>query len=141
MVLKRVNYKCHPGLVYLKEMHNKENTMSKSNRVTGVLLAAKRRIARRWAKGAWKKLRDERSRTDGYGQNSYCLEGACTGGSKIPTTPAQKKAQEYILRAIQERTHGRFRSIPQYNDHPSTTQEDVNAVVARAYELAKRDEL
>jgi hypothetical protein len=113
--------------------------MSKSDRVTGVLLASKRRIARRWAKGAWKKERGACSAADGYGKNSYCLEGSCTGGQRAPQTQAQAKAMQYILKAIQERTGGRFRDIPTYNDHASTTQEDVNAVVARAYELAKKD--
>ncbi len=144
-VVSKLNW---PGLVemsdpagILKYINLGGKQMSKSNKVTGVLLASKRRIARRWAKGAWKKERDARDARDGFGKNSYCLEGSCTGGSKIPSTPAQSKAMEYILKAIKERTGSRYTSIPSYNDSPLTTQDDVNAVVARAYEMAKADGL
>lgn len=113
--------------------------MSKSDRVSGVLLASKRRIARRWTKGSWKSIRPAEERFDGYGQKSYCLEGSCTGGDKTPKTAAQREAFQYLKKAIDKYTGNRYSSIPAFNDASSTTHEDVKIVTEMAYKMAKDD--
>jgi hypothetical protein len=111
--------------------------MSSASTVEGVLNACVRRVRRRWAKGAWKRERPADVKNDGFGKNSYCLEGGCTGGDRVPKNNTQAKAIRVLEQAVFEYTNGRYKSVPAFNDAPETTQIDVVKVAEAARAKAR----
>ena len=109
--------------------------MSSASTVEGVLKACVRRVSRRWTKGAWKAIRPDDVKNDGFGQKMYCLEGGCTGGDRTPKNDLQRQAIRLLEEAVYERT-GR-RSVPGFNDSANTTHADVIDVAKSALAKAK----
>lgn len=109
--------------------------MSKAKSVEGVLKASLRRVRHRWVKNMWKGKRPDAS--DGRGQNAYCLVGSVTGGKTTAENQLQTEALRLIQQEIQKRA-GASVSIPQWNDRPITSQQEVISVVEHALQEAKK---
>ena len=96
--------------------------MSKANSAAKVIRTAIKRVTKQWGKGAW-------SRKESDGNYYVCLEGALFGFCNKAQTKAQHEAHAKVLEVVRERG---FRSIPDFNDLESTTQDEVVDVLKTA---------
>lgn len=104
--------------------------MSKSNSAVKVLRVALKRIQNRWNKGSWVHRASD-------GQYKVCLEGAIFGFCQDAQTPAQREAYSLVCDVIQDR-YPNYKAgsdhlfIPNWNDDPKRTVEEVEEVIKLA---------
>lgn len=97
--------------------------MSKANNPIKVLRTALKRVQKGWTKNNW-------YFHDGHGNSYVCLEGAVYGyceRNKHGVTMAQDAAIRVLEDIIEER-YG-IKSIPEFNDRGTTTQDEVIEVI------------
>ncbi len=96
--------------------------MSKANNPIKVLRVALKRVEKGWAQSTWHSRRD--------GQSYVCLEGAIYGFcAGYNATDAQNAAIGVLQDIIEDRYDGKYCSIPNFNDAPGRTQDEVMEVI------------
>lgn len=100
--------------------------MSNAKTPVKVLKVGLNRLHKGWVKTKWSKMNKQ------TGVTEVCIEGAIFGYKADTTNPACVMAKELVLQVIKEQHPGKYLSIPNFNDAPETTMEDVERVMKTA---------